>query len=239
MSSGGIERDADAAQRGDEIGQAFEREVFAVQRDEHRVGGDERVEREQAERRRGIDQDEVEARAQRLEERAETAIAIGERDQLDLGAGEIAGRRDHERGCATLVARMKSSADGFVGRERLIDGAARRRLVPSGRGRSWRCLGGRRRRAASGDRRVRRRLPTLMAVVVLPTPPFWLVTAITFPCNDLWSLFGFDLESASSGGIITGINPKLLVASRQCTVADSLRCLRAIRKLRWWRQQQR
>ena len=47
-----VERGANAAQRGHEIGEAFEREVFAVQRDQHGVGGDQRIEREQAERRR-------------------------------------------------------------------------------------------------------------------------------------------------------------------------------------------
>ena len=61
MSSDGIERGADAAQRGDEIGEPFEREVLAVERNQHRVGGDERVQREQAERRRRVDEDVVEA----------------------------------------------------------------------------------------------------------------------------------------------------------------------------------
>ena len=56
-----VERGADAPQRGDEIGEPFEREVLAVERNQHGIGGDERVEREQAERRRRVDEDEVEA----------------------------------------------------------------------------------------------------------------------------------------------------------------------------------
>ena len=55
-----IERGAHAPHRADEIGEPFEREVLAVQRNQHRVGGDERVERQQAERRRAVDEDVVE-----------------------------------------------------------------------------------------------------------------------------------------------------------------------------------
>ena len=62
----GVERRAHAAHRADEIGEPFEREVFAVQRNQHRVGGDERVEREQSERRRAVDEDVVEVVAQRM-----------------------------------------------------------------------------------------------------------------------------------------------------------------------------
>ena len=94
MSSAGIERGAHAAQRRDEIGQPFEREVLAVQRDEHGVGGDQRVQRQQAERRRTVDDDESIAGAQRVDERAQPALAIGQRNELDFGAGKIAGGGD-------------------------------------------------------------------------------------------------------------------------------------------------
>ena len=73
MSSDGLSDGADAPQRRDEIGEPFEREVLAVQRNQHRVGGDERVQREQAERRRTVDEDEIEVVAQRREERARAA----------------------------------------------------------------------------------------------------------------------------------------------------------------------
>ena len=63
MSSAGLSAAAHAPHRADEIGQPLEREVLAVQRDEHRVGGDQRVEREQSERRRTVDEDVVELRA--------------------------------------------------------------------------------------------------------------------------------------------------------------------------------
>ena len=82
----------------DEIGEAFEREVLAVQRDQHAVGGDERVEREQAERGRAVDEDEVERVAQRRRAGAQAALAIGERDELDFRAGEVARRGDERQG---------------------------------------------------------------------------------------------------------------------------------------------
>jgi hypothetical protein len=78
-----------------------------VQRNQHRVGGDERIEREQSERGRAIDEDVVEAGAQWIEEMLQPALAIGQRHELDLGTGQIAIgghevkpldlRRHHER----------------------------------------------------------------------------------------------------------------------------------------------
>ena len=59
-----VERRAHAPHRRDEIGEAFEREVLAVQRNQDAIGGDERVQRQQAERRRRVDDDEVEFVAQ-------------------------------------------------------------------------------------------------------------------------------------------------------------------------------
>ena len=90
MSSVGIERAAHAAQRGDEIGEAFEREVLAVERNQHGVGGDERVERQQPERRRRVDEDEVEvdrAAASRSVRRRRSRF--GSEHELDFGAGEL------------------------------------------------------------------------------------------------------------------------------------------------------
>ena len=55
----GVQSGAHAAHGADQIRETFEREVLAVQRDEHGVGGDEGVEREEAQRRRTIDEDPV------------------------------------------------------------------------------------------------------------------------------------------------------------------------------------
>ena len=85
-----VERGADAAHRADEIGEAFEREVLAVQRNQDRVGGDERVQRQQAERRRAVDEDVVEVVARTRGRARSRSSRAGERHQLDFGAGEIA-----------------------------------------------------------------------------------------------------------------------------------------------------
>ena len=91
MSSAGLSDGAHAAHRADEIGEPFEREVLAVQRNQHGVGGDERVERQQAERRRAVDEDVVEVVAQRARAASRSRSSrCGERDQFDFGAGEVA-----------------------------------------------------------------------------------------------------------------------------------------------------
>jgi hypothetical protein len=58
------------------------------------VGRDERVERQQAERWRAVDEDVVELLAHRREEQAQPFFARAERHQFDFRAGEIAIRGD-------------------------------------------------------------------------------------------------------------------------------------------------
>ena len=89
--------------RRDEIGETFEREVLAVQRNQHAVGGDERVQREQAERGRRVDEDEVECVAQRREQSraggargragAISSISAPERSRVAGMSDESLGRR--------------------------------------------------------------------------------------------------------------------------------------------------
>ena len=79
MSSAGLSAARTRRSVRDEIGETLEREVLAVERNQHGVGGDERVEREQAERRRRVDEDVVEAVAQRIERRAQTLLAMRQR----------------------------------------------------------------------------------------------------------------------------------------------------------------
>ena len=124
MSSVGLSAARTRRSVATQIGEPFEREVLAVERDEHRVGGDERVEREQAERRRRVDEDVVEAIAQWLEEVAQAALASRQRDELDFRAGEIAiGGNQPE-----MLDRGLEDEDGRVldrvgGGQRLVDGA--------------------------------------------------------------------------------------------------------------------
>ena len=59
ISSVGIQVLLHLAQRADEVGQAFQCVVLAPHRDQHAVRRAQRVEREQVQRRRAIDQDVV------------------------------------------------------------------------------------------------------------------------------------------------------------------------------------
>ncbi len=76
------------------LAQPFEREEFALQRHQQRIRRRKRIEREQAERRRAIDEADIVIgmAGQRL---AQTAGAIFEIDQFDLRAAQIDRRRDN------------------------------------------------------------------------------------------------------------------------------------------------
>ena len=127
MSRPRVERGAHAAHRADEIGEPFEREVLAVQRNQHGVGGDERVEREQPERGRAIDEDVIEPVAKRRDQGAQPLLAVGKRDQLDLGACEIPVGREQRQ----PVHACRDQEGGRVGCghgrcQRVVDGSGRR-----------------------------------------------------------------------------------------------------------------
>src|SRR5205814_4876099 len=53
----GVESGTNASDGADQVGQTFEREVFAVERNQHGISRDEGIEREQAERWRTVDED--------------------------------------------------------------------------------------------------------------------------------------------------------------------------------------
>ena len=126
----GIQRAAHAFERGHQIGQTFEREVLAVQWDEDGVGGDQRVEGQQAEARRAVDEDAVEAVAQRLEETAQSELAFGQADQLDLGAGELTVGRDHEEVIERGRQNDRVGVDRLGARQCLVDRPTRTVLSP-------------------------------------------------------------------------------------------------------------
>ena len=94
MSRVGIERDANAsivAMRSAIPSSAKYSQLSGIRT---RVGGDERVERQQPERRRRVDEDVVEVGAQAIEEPRSRCSRSRQRDELDFGAGEVAIRRD-------------------------------------------------------------------------------------------------------------------------------------------------
>ena len=73
------------------LAEALERHVFALQRDEQMVGGGEGVHREHAERGRAVDDDGAVAAgvAQRLEHGAQPEEVVFLLRQLDLDGGEV------------------------------------------------------------------------------------------------------------------------------------------------------
>ncbi len=91
---GAIELDPDAVDRVEQLGDAFEGEVLGLHRDEDGVGCDQGVEREEVERGRTVENDEVEAIAHGLERLAEAILPGVEGDELDVGTEQILVRRD-------------------------------------------------------------------------------------------------------------------------------------------------
>lgn len=101
--------------------------MLAVQRDEHAVRGDERVQGEEAKGRRAVHEDRVELEPEQLEDVAQPPLTVGKADQLDFGAGELSGGRDEEE---ALSGRGDDEVPGGpwglgVG-EGVVDGAAGR-----------------------------------------------------------------------------------------------------------------
>ena len=151
-----VELALDQVERVEQAGQALEREVLGLHRDDHAVGGDERVDRQRAERRRAVEQDE------RVARRARGASASRRRfsEPGSRGSSIVAPARsgvDASSDRPLDVGRPDGLARGDVAAEDVVD--ARRRRRATRRGRSWRCPADRRRRAASRSRprRCRRR----------------------------------------------------------------------------------
>jgi hypothetical protein len=87
----------DALDHLENFRESFEREVFALQRNQHGVGRGQRIRHEHAERRRAIDQDELRdrpARAIVLQHAAQTGQAVLIGGELNFASGEIEFGRD-------------------------------------------------------------------------------------------------------------------------------------------------
>ena len=174
--SSGLKAGGDAVERGHELGNAFEGEVLGLHGDEQGVGGDQGVEGEEVERGRAVEEDEGVVVAGGLEGFAEAVFAAFDADQLDVGADHVLGAGD-EGEFGDL-----GGKDGFGGRGICRGGGRRRRARSSSRAKprppvvlAWGSTSRRRMGMPSRARAAAR----LMAVVVLPTPPFWLTMAMT------------------------------------------------------------
>src|SRR6266545_5489349 len=82
-------------QRVLELDEPAQREVLALHRDDHVVGRNERVDRQQAERRRRVDEDVVVVLLDRGQRLLEGALAADHARERELGPGEV-DRRDGE-----------------------------------------------------------------------------------------------------------------------------------------------
>ena len=128
-----------------QLAHALEGVVLALDRDQHLGRGHERVDGEQAQRRRAVDEDVVEVVVLEFGERgAQPAFARHHADQFDLGARQVDGGRHAEQALAVRAALQRvlqrDLADQhLVGRRGALAGARSRARCwhcPAGRGRS-------------------------------------------------------------------------------------------------------
>jgi hypothetical protein len=123
-----IERRLDLLDGLQQLRQAFEREELALQRNENRVRGRHRIDGEQVERRRTVDQHVAEvadagelAGVQRRDRGAQTERAVARLAELELEAGQIHGRRrdrkPRHRGGDDGVAQRRFANQHVVGRD--------------------------------------------------------------------------------------------------------------------------
>ena len=168
-----VVRRLDLLDRRGQRRQALEREVLGLHRHDDAIGGDQRVERQQAERRRAVDDDVVVVADDRRERVGEEPLATVRADQLDLRADEVGRRRRDEQ--RRDLGRPDDVGERDVADERVVDRqldlvarvADADDALPCGS------------KSTSSTRYPRDATDAarLIAVVVLPTPPFWFATA--------------------------------------------------------------
>src|SRR5438132_5318283 len=111
----------------EEMGKPFERVELALQRHEDTIGGRERVDRQEPERRGAVDDHEVVRLGHGLERDAQAILALVHGYQLDLGADEVDVRREqlqvHQRGLTNGL------LGGLVPEDDVIDGRVEPRLL--------------------------------------------------------------------------------------------------------------
>ena len=165
----GIEGAAYAIDRPQQQAEAFQREELALQRHQDRLGGDQCIDRQQAQRRRTVDQYVV-----------VVLVGTGERLLADgiRGADARPARPRPQTGQATEGTTSRPGS-GCGSRHRQVwrrpesrRRCSRRALSYARPDPCWRCLGGRCRSAGRICGRPPMPCPKFTAVVVLPTPPF-------------------------------------------------------------------
>ena len=158
-----------------------------LDRDQHLGAGHQRVQGQQAERRRAVDEDVVEAVLAGLRRGADPGVG-GERlaqpalpghhaDQLDLRAGQVDRRRHHVQVLDVGGTALTTSASGMPSTSTsYVDGSPRWCSTPSAvEALPW----GSRSMTSTRSPCWASAAAMFTAVVVLPTPPFWFATTIT------------------------------------------------------------
>ena len=175
-----------------ELDEPAQRQVLGLHRDDHAGRGDERVDGQEPERRRRVDEDVVVAildRRKRLLERALAADLARERQSAPARSID-----------ATAMSTSRFSITCSIGSRWTSTSNIERSI---GRGSA---LG--HRQVACGSRSMRQRArparakatPEISVVVVWATPPFWFASAITCVCEDTLSLFRVGERSGGRGG---------------------------------------
>jgi hypothetical protein len=85
----GVEMPSHQVDVPQQLAQALQRVVLALNRDQDLCTGDQCVDRQQAQRRRAVDEDVVQRLLVRLDRSLQSALPCHQRDQLDLRTGEI------------------------------------------------------------------------------------------------------------------------------------------------------
>ncbi len=88
----GVEVSPDQVDVAQQLSQALQRVVLALDRDQDLLARDERVDRQQAQGRRAVDEDVVQRLLVRRDRPLEPALTCDQRDQFDLRTGEVDGR---------------------------------------------------------------------------------------------------------------------------------------------------
>ncbi len=101
-----------------QLPQPFQRIIFALDRDQQCVGGRQRVDGQQAERRRAIDQKKIVVAQRRLDRFAQQMLPVGHGDQLDLRADQVDRRRqDAQMG---QLRRLNDLVDRLLSHEQIV-----------------------------------------------------------------------------------------------------------------------
>ena len=160
-----------------QLAESLERVVLALQRNQQRIGCREHVERDESERGRAVDEDEVVVVANGVDRAPHAMLALRRVDELHLRAREIGSGREHVEVAELDLANAGASNVRFAEQDvvgRALEADPRSTptplvALPCGSP-SMSSV----RRSATARLAAR-----LTAVVVLPTPPFWFAIAMT------------------------------------------------------------